>query len=632
MVLLTGENIKKSYGTRIILGDISFSIHEGDKIGVIGVNGSGKSTLLRIVAGVGEADGGEIITANRMQMAYLSQNNDFDSENTVLEQVFVSENTELKLVGAYEKAIHQLELTPEDESLTKKVAELAEEMDKIQGWSLQSEAKNILTQLGITDFQKKVKTLSGGQQKRVALATALIAPVDLLILDEPTNHIDHDTVEWLEEHLEKYSKALLMVTHDRYFLDRVANTIIELEHGNLYSYEGNYTKFLEQKAEREELEKKGEQKRQNFLRTELEWVRRGAKARTTKQKARLDRYAEISGQDGLLEKENIEFSSVNTRLGKKTVEIKNISKSFGNTTYINDFSYIILRGDRLGITGKNGCGKSTLVKMIIGEIAPDSGEVELGETVQIGVFAQENDFSDLSISVLDYMREKAEVLTTATGQITASKMLEKFLFPADMQRGPVSMLSGGERRRLYLAKVLLNAPNILFLDEPTNDLDIETLRILEEYLDSFQGAVIVVSHDRYFLDRVVTRMFAFHTGGEIRQYEGGYSDFKLARGDVSDIEALPTKKAEEKSQKPEKQKAKKMSYKDQREFETIGGEIEKIERDLEKIDEEMKQSQTDYTKLQTLSEKKEALALHLDERMERWVELTDLAEEIEQAK
>lgn len=629
MVLLTAEHIQKSYGTRIIFDDISFSIHEGDKIGVIGVNGTGKTTLLKIVAGVGHADGGEIITMNGMRIAYLSQNPEFSAGTTVLQQIFAGDNPKLALVRDYEETMAKLAENPEDKSLVALSAKLTEEMDKAEAWSLESEAKNILTRLGITDFGQKVDNLSGGQKKRVALAAALIAPVELLILDEPTNHIDHGTVEWLEKHLEKYSKALLMVTHDRYFLDRVANRTLELEQGKIYSYQANYTKFLEMKAEREELEAAGERKRQNFLRTELEWVRRGAQARTTKQKARLQRFDEISSVKAPEEKQNVELSSVGSRLGKKTIELENISKVYDDKEYIKDFSYILLRDDRIGITGKNGCGKTTLLKIMTGKLQPDGGLVHWGETVKIGVFAQENDEIDESVKVIDYIRDVAEYIQTGDGRISASQMLEKFLFPMDMQRGPISMLSGGEKRRLYLAKVLMSSPNILFLDEPTNDLDLETLMILEDYLEGFQGAVVAVSHDRYFLDKTVNRIFAFLGNGKIKQYEGGYSDYKLAREKeapvLDDIKVKKTEPVKGKGPAP----ITKMSYKDQREYDTIGDEISKLEGKIENIEKSMESCMADYTKLQELSQEKEILEGQLECRMERWMELMELAEEIE---
>ena len=628
MVLLTAEHIRKSYGTRVIFDDISFSIHEGDKIGVIGVNGTGKSTLLRIIAGADQADSGEIITMNGMRMGYLPQNPLFVEGTTVLQQVFCGENPKLALVRDYEACMAALAKNPQDAQLVRQAAELTERMDKAEAWSLESEAKTILTKLGISDFEQRVETLSGGQKKRVALAAALIAPVDLLILDEPTNHIDNDTVDWLEKHLEKYSKALLVVTHDRYFLDRVANRTLELEKWKIYSYQANYSKFLELKAEREELLAAGERKRQNFLRTELEWVRRGAKARSTKQKARLERFEEISAIRAPEEKQNVTLSSVGSRLGKKTIELRNVSKAYDGTTYIRDFSYIILRDDRIGIIGDNGCGKSTLLNIMAGRLRPDGGTVEIGETVKIGVFAQENTEMDENQRVIDYIREEAELIRTEDGQITASQMLDRFLFPPSVQRSPISILSGGEKRRLYLARVLMGAPNILFLDEPTNDLDIETLMILEEYLLHFGGAVVAVSHDRYFLDKTVGRIFAFLGDGAIRQFEGGYSDSKAAREQLAEKDTEKPRRAE-----PPKEKAaapmKKMSYKDQREYDTIGDEIAARDDRIAQTDAEMEACLTDYTRLQALASQKEALEEELESRMLRWMELTELAEEIE---
>jgi len=477
MNILTVEKLHKSFGYKILFDDITFGINEGDKIGIIGVNGTGKSTLLKIIAGVEKGDSGEIVTMNGLKIAYLPQSPSFHHKGTVLQQVFESDDQTMKLVRDYETAIANNLSDPSDSYWEKQVAVLTEQMDKQKAWTLESEAKTILTKLGITQFQQEASQLSGGQRKRVALARVLISPVDLLILDKPTNHIDNDIVEWLEKHLSHYTKALIMVTHDRYFLDRVANRTIELEQGKLYPYEGNYSKYLELKAEREELLQAGERKRQNFLRTELEWVRRGAQARSTKQKARLQRFEEIASQKAPEQRGNVEINTASSRLGKKIIIVEHISKSYENTTYINDFSYTVLRHDRIGIVGKNGCGKSTLVKMMTGTLQPDSGTIEIGETVKIGVFSQENEDMEQSQKVIDYIKDVAEYVPTADGRITASQMLEKFLFSLDMQRSPISTLSGGEKRRLYLLKVLMEAPNVLFLDEPTNDLDIQTLTI-----------------------------------------------------------------------------------------------------------------------------------------------------------
>ncbi|MBR2851845.1 MAG: ABC-F family ATP-binding cassette domain-containing protein, partial [Anaerotignum sp.] len=476
--------------------------------------------------------------------------------------------------------------------------------------------------------------LSGGQLKRVALVETLLAPADVLLLDEPTNHLDYEMTEWLEETLRNFRGSIIMVTHDRYFLDRVANRTLELEKAKIYSYQANYSKFLEMKAEREELIAAGERKRQNFLRTELEWVRRGAKARTTKQKARLERFEEISSIRAPEEKQSVELSSVGSRLGKKTIELENVSKAYDGKIYIRDFSYIILRDDRVGIIGDNGCGKSTLMNIMTGKLQPDSGSVVHGETVKIGVFAQENVDMDENQRVIDYIRDEAEIIRTADGHITASQMLDRFLFPPSMQRGPISILSGGERRRLYLCRVLMGAPNILFLDEPTNDLDIETLMILEDYLEHFNGAVVAVSHDRYFLDKTMGRIFAFLGNGVIKQYEGGYSDCKAAR--EREMPAFEEKAVKVKKEEAPKEKAngpiKKMSYKDQREYDTIGDEIAALEEKIAKADADMAACATDFTRLQELSEEKEKLEAKLEERMERWMELSELAEEIERNK
>ena len=618
MNILTVEKLHKSFGNKILFDEITFGINEGDKIGIIGVNGTGKSTLLKIIAGVEKGDSGQVVTMNGLKVAYLPQTPVFYHKGTVLQQVFESNDTKMNLIRDYETAIANNVI-------------LTEQMDKENAWSLESEAKTILTKLGITQFQQETSQLSGGQRKRVALARVLISPVDLLILDEPTNHIDNDTVEWLEKHLSHYTKALIMVTHDRYFLDRVANRTIELEQGKLYPYEGNYSKYLELKAQREELLQAGERKRQNFLRTELEWVRRGAQARSTKQKARLQRFEEIASQKAPEQKDSIEINAGSARLGKKTIIVEHISKSYHNITYINDFSYILLRHDRIGIIGKNGCGKSTLVKMMTGILQPDNGNIEIGETVKIGVFSQENEDMEQSQRVIDYIKDVAEYVSTSDGKITASQMLEKFLFPLDMQRSPISTLSGGEKRRLYLLKVLMEAPNILFLDEPTNDLDIQTLTILENYLDTFSGAVITVSHDRYFLDKVVNRIFAFEKDGFIKQYEGGYSDYKQ-QSEQQEI-FINTVTIPKKQSAPIKtRKTKKMTYMEQREYETIGDTISDLEEKLKQLQKQEDAVASNYVKLQEIVAQKEGIELELENAMQRWIYLSELAEEIEKSK
>ncbi len=622
MNILTVEKLHKSFGNKILFDEITFGINEGDKIGIIGVNGTGKSTLLKIIADVEKGDSGQVVTMNGLRIAYLPQTPVFYHKGTVLQQVFESNDKKMNLVRDYETAIANNIINPSDVYWQKQITILSEQMDKENAWSLESEAKTILTKLGITQFQQQASQLSGGQRKRVALARALISPVDLLILDEPTNHIDNDTVEWLEKHLSHYTKALIMVTHDRYFLDRVANRTIELEQGKLYPYEGNYSKYLELKAQREELLQAGERKRQNFLRTELEWVRRGAQARSTKQKARLQRFEEIASQKAPEQKDDIEISAGSTRLGKKTIIVEHISKTYQNITYINDFSYILLRHDRIGIVGKNGCGKSTLVKMMTGRLQPDSGNVDVGE----------NEEMDPSQKVIDYIKDIAEYVSTADGKITASQMLEKFLFPLDMQRSPISTLSGGEKRRLYLLKILMEAPNILFLDEPTNDLDIQTLTILENYLDTFAGAVITVSHDRYFLDKIVSRIFAFEKDGFIKQYEGGYSDYKQ-QSEQEEITTNTTITTPKKQSIPKNtQRAKKMTYMEQKEYETIADTISNLEQELQQLQKQQETVASDYVKLQEIVLQKQNLEIELENAMQRWVYLSELAEEIEKSK
>ena len=630
MNLLTVEGISKSFGDKKIFDDITFGIDEGDRIGLIGINGTGKSTLLKIVAGNESADSGQIVKKNGLRIGYLPQTPDFDPEDTVLGQVFNCDSPVINLIKEYEQAVREVELTGSEES-QKALYALNDKMDAADAWNIESDAKTILTKLNIPDFYKKAGTLSGGQLKRMALARALITPVDLLILDEPTNHIDNDSVEWLEKYLAKYKGALLMVTHDRYFLDRIVNKTLELDEAKLYSYTTNYSGFLEAKAEREELAAAAERKRKNFLRTEIEWVRRGAQARTTKQKARLERFKEVSEMKFSKEKDSLEIGSVASRMGRKTIIAENISKSFDGVKYIDDFSYIILKHDRIGIIGPNGCGKSTLVNMLTGNLEPDSGKVECGETIKIGLFSQHNETMDPAQRVIDYIRDTAEYVLTTEGRISASQMLEKFLFNPSMQYSPIGKLSGGEKRRLYLLKVLIEAPNILFLDEPTNDLDIETLAILEDFLDVFNGAVVAVSHDRYFLDKTVDRIFAFEGNGKITQYEGGYSDY-LRQYEQRHTEEVQPKPVSQKAERTSSPKPLKMSYQEQKDYETINDRIENLENAIAETEEEMSKITSDYVKLQELSEKKSALEAELEEAYDRWVYLSELAEKIAESK
>lgn len=589
MNILNIEHVSKIFGDKTLFDDISLGVHQGDKIGVLGVNGTGKSTLLKIIAGLEVPDDGEVIFGRGIRTAFLPQNPEFPAGARVLSYV-----TEGK---------HDLD-----------------------GGEPVSEAKTILTKLGIYAFDEPVDHLSGGQKKRVALARTLVDPADVLILDEPTNHIDNDMALWLEDYLNRFRGVLIMVTHDRYFLDRVTNKIAEIDKGSLYTYDSNYSGFLALKAQREDMELAAERKRQSLLRTELEWVKRGPQGRGTKQRARLDRYEQLKNMAGPGETQNVEMDSLGTRLGKKTIELHHISKAYGEKKLIENFTYIILRDDRLGIIGPNGCGKSTLMKIITGNLSPDSGEVVTGETVKIGYFAQENEDMEEDIRVIDYIRNTADYIQTSGGKITASQMLERFLFSPSMQYTPLSKLSGGEKRRLYLLKVLMEAPNVLVLDEPTNDLDIATLRVLEDYLDSFQGIVLTVSHDRYFLDRIADRIFAFEGGGAVKQYEGGYTDYLRARKPTEELK--PKEKKEKRSWK-QKDTRLKFSYKEQKEYETIDEDIERLEEKIASVEQQMEENASQYTKLAGLTEEKTELEKQLNEKMERWVYLNDLAEKIE---
>lgn len=639
MNLITLENISKSFSEKVLIDNISLGINDGEKIGIIGVNGAGKSTFLKVLAGIEEPDSGTIIKGNRVRIEYLSQSPDYDENATVIEQVFKGNSEEMKVLGEYEEALERINLEPNNEGLHNRLMNLQVKVDALNLWDLESEAKMVLTKLGVSDFTAKVKNLSGGQRKRIALASALIKPCELLILDEPTNHLDNETISWLEEYLNNRKGSLVMITHDRYFLDRVTNRILEIDRGRMFSYEGNYSMFLEKKMERIEMERSSEAKRQNLLRKELAWVRRGAKARSTKQKARLDRFHELSEQESFKEYENIEISLAGTRLGKKVIEFHNISKSFGDKKIIENFEYTMVRNDRIGIVGDNGVGKSTLIKMIEGKISPDSGEIVKGETVKIGCFSQDSDEMDYNMRAIDYIKEVAEYIPIATGErITASQMCEKFLFDGTMQYTLIGKLSGGERRRLQLLRVLMSAPNVLLLDEPTNDLDIETLKILEDYLDDFSGAVITVSHDRYFLDRVCRRIFAYEGNGKVREYTGNYSDYlifleanKIEKNDNTETIEKPKKETEKNSGKNNEKKLK-FSYKEQLEFDSIEDEIGKIEEKLEKLEEAMGENASDYSKLQEIIEEKEKTEKELEFKYERWEYLNQLAEEIENNK
>jgi ATP-binding cassette subfamily F protein uup len=631
--ILTAEKISKSYSEKILFDEISLGINEGEKIGVIGINGTGKSTLLKVIAGIEVPDKGRIITSNNMTIDYLPQNPKFQSDATVIQQVFKGNTPIMKTLRDYEIALHLFNENNQDEHLGKNVLALSLMMDSIGAWSVENEVKSVLTKLGIYDFQAKVGILSGGQKKRIAMASALISPAELLILDEPTNHIDNETVDWLESYLNKRKGALLMVTHDRYFLERVVNRIIELDRGNLYSYQANYSKFLELKAERAELEVSFERKSENLYKKELEWIRKGAKARSTKQKARIDRFEILEDKKITTVNDRIEIKAGATRLGRKTIEIEHISKSYPAKMLIHDFNYTFLKDDRVGFIGPNGCGKSTLLNIISSKIKPDEGEILIGTTVKIGMFSQESLEMNENLKVIEYIREEAEIIKTTEGTITASQMLELFLFPSSEQWTPISKLSGGERRRLYLLRVLMSAPNVLMLDEPTNDLDIKTLTILENYLDEFPGVVIVVSHDRYFLDRVVDKIFAFEEDGIVKQYAGGYSSYrKILESTKIEDETLNAIVKIDNSMKPKKERALKFTYKEQKEFELIDEVIANIENEINVIDNGINEAQSDFIKLQELQTKKETFEDQLLEAIERWTYLSELAEKIERNK
>ncbi len=599
MNLLTIENMSKQYTERMLFDNVSFSVNEGDKIGIIGINGTGKSTLLKIIAGMETPDTGSVVMGNGLSVRFLSQSPVFEQDETILE------------------AVVRGNVHPDE------------------AWSIESEAKTVLTKLGIFDFDEKVSVLSGGQRKRVALASTILSKADILILDEPTNHLDGEMAAWLEDYLNKFKGALVLVTHDRYFLDSVTNCIVEIDKGALYRYQENYSGFLKLKAEREEMAIASERKRQSILRKEIAWIMRGARARSTKQKAHIQRYEALRDMKGPEFDRSVELQSVESRLGRTTVELDNISKSYGDKLLFKDFTYYFLKTDRVGIIGHNGCGKSTLIKVINGLIQPDSGSVTIGQTVKIGYFSQENEYLDNDLRVIDYVRETAEYVRTKDGLVSASAMLEKFLFPSQVQYTRIEKLSGGEKRRLYLLNVLMSAPNVLILDEPTNDLDITTLTILEDYLDSFPGIVIAVSHDRYFLDRTCTRIFAFEEGGAIRQYEGGYTDYEQKVTQKAQKVQSDAKQSVSSSDTKDKKeyvnnhtKKLKFTFAEQRDYDNIEAEIAGLESRLEELDVEIDAAASDYSRLNGLLKEKEDVETKLEERMERWMYLEELAARI----
>lgn len=612
MILLNAEKISKGYSNRQLLDGCSLAVGQGDKIGLIGVNGTGKSTLLKVMAGVDFPDSGTVTRSGGVRVAYLPQNPEFAPETTVLQQVMTG--------VAIDKA-------------RAREAKVVQQADEYQ-------CKSILTQLGLSDYDQPIGQLSGGQKRRVALACALAAESEVLILDEPTNHIDSEMVDWLESYLKRYQRAILMVTHDRYFLERVVNRIVELDHGKLYSYPANYSQYLELKAQREEMALATERKRQSLYRKELAWIQRGARARSTKAQFRVDQFEELKKPGYVPDQSKLEVSALSSRLGKKIVEIEQISKSFDGKVLVKDFSYNLLKGDRVGIIGPNGYGKTTLVRMICGLLEPDQGRIVRGETVRIGYFSQESfageDF-DQTVKAIDYIRHISQEIQTPEGTLTAAQMMEKFLFPADLQYTEIGRLSGGERRRLYLLRVLMEAPNVLVLDEPTNDLDIETLSVLEDYLEQFPGVVIAVSHDRYFLDKLMNHVFVLAGNGEVRHYTGGYADYRadvaeqqrLAAQERLDSQPLPNSSLKKTSGGRSHQEKLKFSFKEQREYEEIDGVIAGLEEKIAQTEALIAQNASDYAALQELTAEKEELETQLAAKMERWVYLNDLAERIE---
>ncbi|NFD30838.1 ABC transporter ATP-binding protein [Clostridium botulinum] len=636
MIIVTVENICKSYGEKTLFKDVSFTISDEDKIGLIGVNGTGKSSLLKIVTGEDSPDGGTITIPKGATIEYLDQNPDLDPNATILEQVFKGNSKIMSVIGEYEKALDLISKNPEDEKLQNHLLALTSEMDSLDAWDLESKIKTVLTKLNVTDFDKKIKELSGGQKKRVALCSALISPCDLLVLDEPTNHMDNDTIDWLENYLQTRKGALLMVTHDRYFLDRVVNKTLELDYGTMYTYNCNYSQFVEKKAERKALENSLEEKRQSLYKKELEWIRAGVQARGTKQKARIKRFEELEESSFNHNSNDIDISVAHSRLGKKIINIENLTKKFEEKTLIKDFNYILLRNDRIGIVGSNGMGKSTLLNIITNKINSDSGSIDIGTTVNIAYFSQHSEDMDPNLRAIEYIRETAEFITTADGtKISASQMMERFLFTDDMQWCYISKLSGGEKRRLYLLKILMTAPNVLILDEPTNDLDIDTLKVLENYIDEFNGPVISVSHDRYFLDRTCNKILHFEGNGKISEYIGNYSDFIYRKKEISNItskEEKTNKALKENNSQKEKTSKLKFSYKEKLEYENIDKEIEKLEEKLSKLEEEVEINASDFMRLEDLLKDKDKVEEELLFKMERQEYLENLAKEIEENK
>lgn len=634
-MILTIENLCKTYGEKILFSDVNFSLTDGDKIGIVGVNGTGKSTFIKVVAGLVPKDDGIITVGKNTKISYLEQDKIFEPEHTVLMEVFKGTQPLMQTLYNYELALQASQKNPHDTALQEKIITLSSKIDELNGWQLESDAKTILTKLGIMNFSAKIKTLSGGQQKRLALATALIQPCDLLLLDEPTNHLDSETIAWLEDYLRKLKTALIMVTHDRYFLDSVATKILELDKGHSYVYTGNYTQFLELKTQRLEREEASEQKRQNFLRNELKWIRRGAQARSTKQRARIQRFEEVKNQKIDTSRGKVEIGMATSRLGRTVIELENVEYTVNNKTIVHDFTYTVLRNDRIGILGPNGSGKTTLLNIIAGKLAPTSGTVTIGQTVKIGYFTQKNIEMDERLRPIEYIKEEANYLTLADGtKLSASQLMERFLFSGTLQWTPIAKLSGGEKRRLYLLRILMSAPNVLLLDEPTNDLDLETMSILEEFIDNFNGAIIFVSHDRFFIDRLADKVFVYQKNGSLRQYPGGYSYYKGIEEREQQAVVTDMSKNIPKENKPvkirEKNNApKKLSFKEQREYDEIEAVIAATEGELKVVQLQMAQNASDYGKLNELTKEETRLQEKLDYLMERWTYLEEIVEQMQ---
>ncbi|SIS40762.1 ribosomal protection-like ABC-F family protein [Salimicrobium flavidum] len=625
MSILIAENLAKGYGDKTLFDELSFTVEAKERIGLIGVNGTGKSSLMKILAGIESTDDGNIQHAKDFHVEYLSQSPELDDDNTVFEQIYYGDSEVMRVLRRYEKALQQTMKTPEDERVQEELMKAQEQMEDAGAWEASTEAKKVLSRLGIEEYDQKVEELSGGQRKRVAIAKALLQPADLLLLDEPTNHLDNETIEWLEEYLSQYKGALMLVTHDRYFLNRVTNKIFELERGQLYEYTGNYEVFLEKKAEREELEKRREAKHQNVLKQELEWLKRGVKARGTKQKARKQRVEAMKEKTFETDKEEADIATASTRLGKQVMELEDVGHEFDGDYLFRHIDDLIVPGERIGIIGPNGTGKTTLLDIMAKRREPSEGHVSIGSTVKIGYYKQDYEELDASQTVIGYIKETAEVISTKDKQqVTAEQMLERFLFSRSHQWTYIGRLSGGERRRLYLLKVLMEEPNVLFLDEPTNDLDTETLSVLEDYIDKFPGVVITVSHDRYFLDRIADRLIAIENSGDVEKFQGAYSEYLEKKKEEKKKAAAPAAKKEQRTERK-----KKLSYQEQQEWKTIEDDITDLESRIEAIQKEITETGSNFDKAEELHKEQQEKEEELERKMERWEELSELMEQTE---